>query len=84
VTEKLDLLEARVRTAVDTIKGLRRENEKLKGELATLKSQMDIVNSESRKVQRILAEYDQMKRNHDQAVGRVERALTKLNAMRLH
>jgi FtsZ-binding cell division protein ZapB len=84
VTEKLELLESKIRSAVDALKALRKENDRLKSKLATLKSHVDISQGENRKVQRILAEYDQMKRSHDQAVGRVERALNKLNAMRLH
>jgi FtsZ-binding cell division protein ZapB len=82
VTDKLDLLESKIKKVVDELQTLRRENERLKSDCDTLKSQLALTSGESRKVQRILAEYDQMKRSHEQATVRVERALSKLDALR--
>jgi FtsZ-binding cell division protein ZapB len=82
VTEKLELLETKIRKVVEQIQTLRRENERLKSECATLKSQIALTSGESRKIQRVLAEYDQLKRNQEQVTVRVERALSKLDSLR--
>jgi hypothetical protein len=83
MSDKLELLESKVRKVIEELIRLRRENERLKSESESLKSQIALTTGEGRKAQRLLAEYDQMKRSHDQAVGRVERALQKLNSLRL-
>ena len=82
MTSKLDLLETKIRKAADELQTLRRENERLESECETLKSKIALTSGDNRKTQRILAENDQMKRNQEQAVVRVERALQKLNALR--
>jgi len=83
VTSKLDLLEGKIQKVVESIQALRKENERLKSECETLKSQIALTGGESRKAQRFLTEYDQMKRTHEQATSRVERALQKLSTLRL-
>jgi septation ring formation regulator EzrA len=83
VSNTFELLESRIRKTVEELKTLRRENERLKGECETLKSQIALTTGESRKVQRVLADYEQLKRTHELVTGRVERALNKLNALRL-
>ena len=79
---KLDVLEGKIRKAIEEIQTLRKENERLRSECETLKSQFTLTAGESRKAQRILAEYDQLRRNQEQATVRVERALEKLNTLR--
>ena len=79
---KLEILEGKIRKAVEELLTLRKENERLHSECETLKSQFTLTAGESRKAQRILAEYDQLRRNQEQATVRVERALEKLNALR--
>ena len=81
MTTKLELLETKIRKALEELQALRRENERLRSECETLKSQVALTHGESRKVQRIMAEYDQMKRNQTQAAIRVERALQRLSAL---
>jgi hypothetical protein len=83
VTSKLELLEEKIHKVVDELLRLRRDNERLTTECETLKSQIALTTTESRKASRLLSEYDHMKRSHEQAVGRVERALQKLNTLRL-
>ena len=83
MTTKLDLLESKIREAIGELQTLRRENERLKSDCESLKSQIALTSGDNRKVQRILAEYDQMKRTHHQASVRVERALEKLGALRI-
>jgi FtsZ-binding cell division protein ZapB len=83
MSDPLNILETKIRKVVDEISALRRENERLKSECATLKSQIDLTTGEDRKVQRVLADYDQMKRSHAQVTVRVERALQKLNTLRM-
>lgn len=82
MSDLLELLESRIRDAAEELKILRRENDRLKSECEALKAQIAISNGESRKVQKIVAEYEQMKRNRDVVVTRVERALQKLNGLR--
>jgi hypothetical protein len=82
VSSKLDLLESKIHKVVEDLKTLRQENERLKSECETLKSQMALTSGDSRKTQRILADYDQLRRSREQAVVRVERALQKLNTLR--
>jgi predicted RNase H-like nuclease (RuvC/YqgF family) len=83
VADKLDILEAKVLLVLEKLQTLRKENERLRSECDTLKSQMSLMHGESRKAQRVLAEYDQLKRNQEQAATRVERALQKLNSLRV-
>ena len=78
---KLEILEGKIRKAIEELQTLRKENERLHSECETLKSQFTLTAGESRKAQRILAEYDQLRRNQEQATVRVERALEKLNAL---
>jgi hypothetical protein len=81
---KLDLLENKVHKLVEELLALRKDNVRLKSELETLQSQISLTGGESRKAQRFLAEYEQMKRSHEQAKHRVERALQKLGTLSLH
>jgi FtsZ-binding cell division protein ZapB len=83
VSEKFDVLSKKVNLAVEELRSLRRENQRLKAECEALKSQVALSSGEGRKAQRILAEYDQLKRNHEQAKVRVERALAKINSLSL-
>jgi predicted RNase H-like nuclease (RuvC/YqgF family) len=80
---QLELLETKIQKVVESLHALRKDNERLRSECETLKSQMTLTSNEGRKAQRVLAEYDQLKRNQEQAAARVERALNKLNAMRV-
>ena len=82
MVSKLEILEGKIVKAVHELQTLRKENDRLRGETETLKSQLTLTAGESRKAQRILAEYDQLRRNQEQAAVRVGRALEKLNALR--
>ena len=81
---RLDLLESKIHKLVDELQTLRKENERLKSECETFQSQISLTGGESRKAQRFLADYEQMKRTHEQAKHKVERALQKLNTLSLH
>jgi FtsZ-binding cell division protein ZapB len=83
VTSKLDLLVGKIQQAVEQLQILRKENERLKGQCDTLKSQLAQTSGENRKAQQVIAEYDQLKQRHDEATARVERALQKLSVMRV-
>ena len=79
----LAVLESKLLKLIEELQRFRRENERLRSECETLKSQIALTSGEGRKAQRGLADYDQMKRTHQQAMVRVERALGKLGALRL-
>ena len=80
---KLEQLESKIRKLVEHFQLLRRDNERLRSECETLKSQVALMSGDNRKAQRLIAEYDQLKRNSEQAAVRVERALQKLSAARV-
>jgi len=80
----LDILESKVKQAVEELQNLRKDNARLQSECEMLKSQLALTGGENKKAQRILAEYEQMKRTQEQATSRVERALERLSAMRLN
>ncbi len=79
---KTDELEAKIRKAAEAIGSLRRENQQLKTECDSLKSHVTMLTSENHKAQRILADYEQLRKKHDQVTHRVERALSSLTALR--
>ena len=79
---KTEEIEAKIRKVVESIGALRRENQQLKTECDSLQSHVAMLTSENNKAQRILADYDQLRKKHDQVTHRVERALTSLNALR--
>ena len=79
----LEILEAKIKLAVEQIQSLRKDNARLQSECEMLKSQLALTGGENKKAQKILAEYEHMKRTHEQATVRVERALEKLSHMRL-
>jgi FtsZ-binding cell division protein ZapB len=83
VSDSFEVLETRVRKGVEEIHLLRKENERLRSQYETLQSQLELMNGDNRKAQRILTEYNQLKRNQEQAAVRVERALQKLSAIRV-
>ncbi len=83
MSDILQVLETRVRKVVEELHALRRENDRLKSECEALKAQIALSTTESRKVQKTMAEYEQMKRSREVVVTRVERALHKLNNLRV-
>ena len=79
---KSEELEAKIRKVADTLLTLHRENQQLKTERDSLKSHVSMLTGENHKAQRILADYDQLRKKQEQATHRMERALSTLNAMR--
>ena len=67
----MEILEGKIRKAVEELQSLRKENTRLRSEHETLKSQFALTAGDSRKAQRILAEYDQLRRSQEQATVRV-------------
>ena len=79
---KIEEIEAKIRKVADAMAALRRENQQLKTERDSLQSHVQMLSGESHKAQRILADFDQLRRKHDQVTHRVERALSTLNSLR--
>ena len=79
---KTEEIEAKIRKVAEAITALRRENQQLKIERDSLQSHVSMLTNENHKAQRILADYDQLLKKHEQVTHRVERALTNLNALR--
>lgn len=79
---KTDELEAKITKAAEAISALRRENQQLKTERDSLKSHVTMLTGENNKAQRILADYEQLRKKHDQVTHRVEHALSSLGNLR--
>jgi uncharacterized protein YdcH (DUF465 family) len=79
---KIEEIEAKIQKVADSLSTLRRENLQLKTECDSLRSHVAMLTGENNKAQRILADYDQLRKKHEQVAHRVERALTSLNALR--
>lgn len=79
---KIEELEGKIRKVVEELLSLRRETQRLRSENDSLKGHVGLLSTENSKAQRILAEYDQLKRRQEQAVSRVERALATINSLR--
>ena len=69
---KTDEIEAKIRKVVETISTLRRENLQLKTERDSLQSHVTMLTGENHKAQRILADYEQLRRKQEQVTHRVE------------
>ncbi len=79
---KTEELEAKIRRVAETLITLRRENQTLKTECDSLKSHVNMLAGENHKAQRIMADYEQLRRKHEQVTHKVERALSSLTALR--
>ena len=79
---KTEELEAKIRKVADTIVHLRKENQQLKVECDSLRSHVSMLSGENHKAQRVLADYEQIRRKHEQVTHKVERALSALSALR--
>ena len=79
---KTEELEAKIRKVAEAITTLRRENQQLKVECDSLKSHVNMLTGENHKAQRIMADYEQIRRKHEQITHKVERALSSLNSLR--
>lgn len=79
---KTEEIEAKIHKIVEAVTALRRENQQLKTERDSLQSHVHMLSGENHKAQRVLADYEQLRKRHEQVTHRVERALTSLNALR--
>ena len=79
---KTEEIEGKIHKVVEAIAVLRRENQQLKVERDSLQSHVTMLTTENNKAQKILADYDQLRKKHEQVTHRVERALTSLNSLR--
>jgi len=79
---KTEELEGKISKVIEALGTLRRENQQLKTECDSLKSHVSMLTGENHKAQRILADYEQLRKKQEQVTHRVERAISTLNAMR--
>jgi hypothetical protein len=79
---KIEEVEEKIHRVVEAIGALRRENQQLKIECDSLRSHISLLTGENNKAQKILADFDLLRKKHDQVAHRVERALTSLNSLR--
>lgn len=75
-------LEGKIQAIISRLADYRKDNQRLHLEIDSLKGHIALLTGENGKAQRILAEYEQIKRKQDQVTHRVERALNTLNALR--
>lgn len=79
---KTEELEAKIKKVAEAIGALKRENLRLKTESESLKTHVNMLTSESHKAQRALADYEILRKKHEQVTHRVEKALSNLAALR--
>jgi len=79
---KIEEIEAKIHKVADAMVALRQENQQLKTERDSLQSHVAMLTNENNKAQRVLADYDQLRKKQDQVTHRVERALSTLSALR--
>lgn len=79
--EKEEILESKIRKAVEELITLRREIKRLESECALLKAHVEMLSAENTKAQRVLAEHEQLRRVHNQVTHRVEKALSRLSSL---
>jgi outer membrane murein-binding lipoprotein Lpp len=79
---KVEELDSKVRQVIEQLTATRRENQRLRTEVDSLKGHVTLLSGENQKAQQILAQYEHLRRVHDQVTNKVERALTTLNNLR--
>ena len=79
---KTEELEGKIHKVAEALRLLRRENQQLKTERDSLQSHVTMLAGENHKAQRILVDYEQLRKKHDQVTHRVERALNSLTALK--
>lgn len=79
---KIEEIEVKIRSAVQMIATLRKENLRLQTEIDSLKAHLSLYNNENNKAQQMMADYEQMRRKQEVVTQKVEHALAAINAMR--
>lgn len=79
---KIEDLESKISAAVALIGSLRNENSDLRREVESLQSHLTLYNNENSRAQQILADAEGLRRKHEAAALKIERALASLNALR--
>jgi predicted nuclease with TOPRIM domain len=79
---KTEELEGKIYKVIEQLTALRRENQRLHTECESLQSHVAMLTGENNKAQKILAEYEQLRRKQEQVTVRVERALHSLAGLR--
>ena len=79
---KIEELESKIHRVLETFLDLQHENHRLRSECESLKGHLALLTDENAKAQKILAEYEQLRRRQEQVTHRVERALSSLNNLR--
>ena len=83
MVSKIEELEAKTHKVIALLESQREENSRLKMECESLKSHLTLLAGENEKAQKILAEYDHLRKRQDQITHRVERALSSLNNLKM-
>ena len=79
---KVEELTERIHRVLEELAHLRKENQKFRTECESLRGHVALVSGENSKAQKILAEYEQLRRRQEQVTHRVERALNTLGSLR--
>jgi hypothetical protein len=80
--DKIDDIEEKIRRLIDQIKVLRTENRKLKEDQDATRATVELLSSENQRAQKILADYQQIRKRQEQAAQKIERALQNLNSLK--
>ena len=80
--DKIDDIEEKIRKLVDRLKVLRTENRKLREDQEATRATVELLSSENHRAQKILADYQQIRKRQEQAAQKIERALQNLNSLK--
>ena len=80
--DKIDDIEEKIRKLIDQQKALRTENRKLREDQEATRATVELLSSENQRAQKILSDYQQIRKRQDQAAQKIERALQNLNSLK--
>lgn len=80
--DKIDDIQDKIRKLVDQMTALRSENRKLREEHEATRASIELLSAENHRAQKILADFQHVRKRQEQAAQKIERALQSLNAFK--
>ena len=80
--DKIDDIQDKIRKLIDQMTALRSENRKLREEHEGTRATVELLSAENHRAQKILADFQHLRKRQEQAAQKIERALQSLNALK--
>jgi len=80
--DKIDDIQEKIRKLIEQMGALRTENKKLREDQEATRATVELLSGENQRAQKILADYQQIRKRQEQAAQKVERALNHLNSLK--